>query len=311
MDHKTFSFKLTNLDFTGRTLEGYANVFDVKDLVGDIVHPGAFAKTLLERGGKVKFLWQHDIGEPIGRPVELREDANGLFIKAIISDTQRGRDALALLHDGAIGEMSIGFDTVKGGLDYSKDTLTGDTIRNLRELKLYEVSLVTFPANESAVVTGLKQEPSERKPWDVFPMDGQFCVYKLDEDGEQTGESLGCHDSEDEARQQVEALYANEKDLPGEDGKVMDEPEKGQKAGRVLAARNVTRLRTAMQALMEALADAGVMIDEDPAPDEDQAASDEDKPKDDKAGPFVNQTPTYEDLLALIEIETQQLDLMR
>ena len=68
------------------------------------------------------------------------------------SDTQRGRDALALLKDGAIGEMSIGYDTVKGGMDYTKDA-KGNTIRNLREIKLYEFSLVTFPANEQAIVT--------------------------------------------------------------------------------------------------------------------------------------------------------------
>src|SRR3990172_12417972 len=84
MDRKTFAFKLTNLDFAGRTVEGYANVFGVKDLVGDIVHPGAFAKTLVERGGEIKFLWQHDVAEPIGRMLEMHEDAHGLFFKAIV-----------------------------------------------------------------------------------------------------------------------------------------------------------------------------------------------------------------------------------
>lgn len=150
---KTFAFELTKLD--GRTFEGYASTFGNLDLVGDIIHPGAFTKTLTERGNKIRLLWQHDPSEPIGRPVELREDGKGLFIKAILSDCQRGRDALALLKDGAIGEMSIGYDSVAGGTDYSKG-VNGKTIRNLREVKLYEVSLVTFAANPEALVTAVK-----------------------------------------------------------------------------------------------------------------------------------------------------------
>jgi hypothetical protein len=155
MEHKTISFEIKALDGDGRTLEGFCAAFGNIDQVGDVIHPGAFRKTLTERGGRIKFLWQHDPTEPIGRLVEAREDTGGLYVKAIISDTQRGRDAIALLKDGAIGEMSIGYDAVKGGTDYSK-TPEGKSVRNLREIKLYEFSLVTFPANEAAVVTALK-----------------------------------------------------------------------------------------------------------------------------------------------------------
>ena len=223
MDRKTFSFKITNLDFAGRTVEGYANVFGVKDSVGDIVHHGAFGKTLVERGGKIKFLWQHELGEPIGRILEMNEDDHGLFMKAIISDTARGRDSLALLRDGAVDSFSIGYDSMKGGTDYSKDPVSGETVRNLREIRLYEVSLVTLPANEMATVTALKQKPSEAKPYGVFIDGEQHCIYKVDEDGERTGESLGCHATEDEAMAQMRALYANEKDVepPEGEGKEM------------------------------------------------------------------------------------------
>src|SRR5512139_748112 len=136
MEHKTLTFEIKTIDYTGRTLEGYAAAFGNLDQVGDIIHPGAFAKTLAERGGKIKVLWQHDPTEPIGKLVEAREEPRGLFVKAVISDTARGRDALALLKDGAIGEMSIGYDAVKGGMDYTKDAKTGNTVRNLREIKL-------------------------------------------------------------------------------------------------------------------------------------------------------------------------------
>ena len=255
MEHKTLSFEIKAIDYTGRTLEGYAAAFGNIDQVGDRIHPGAFAKTLAERGQKIKVLWQHDPTEPIGKLVEAREDGRGLYVKAVISDTQRGRDALALLRDGAIGEMSIGYDAVKGGMDYTKDT-KGATIRNLREIKLYEFSLVTFPANEHAVVTGLKQqdvEPEEGKPWRAVRDGDMWKVYKLDADGEPTGEALGEHESEDEAQAQVRALYASEAD-----GK-----KKAVKVGRQLSAANVARIKRALEALEEALDAAGVYGDDE------------------------------------------------
>jgi uncharacterized protein len=154
-EYKTLEFKVTDLDWEGRTVEGYAASFNNTDLVGDIIHKGAFSKTLAERGNKVRFLWQHDRAEPLGRPIEMHEDDRGLFIKAIVSDTSRGRDALALLRDGAISGLSIGYDAMPGGTDYTK-TPEGKTIRNLREVRLWEFSLVSMPANEQATVLALK-----------------------------------------------------------------------------------------------------------------------------------------------------------
>jgi HK97 family phage prohead protease len=174
MERKTLEFKLTKFDFEGRTLEGYAAAFNNVDLGGDVIHKGAFTKTLAERGNKVKFLWQHDPGEPIGRPLFLQEDENGLFVKAIISPTARGNDALALLKDKAIDGLSIGYDAVKGGTEFER-AADGETVRNLKEIKLYEFSLVTFPMNESATVTGLKGASGKTdlpiaardRPWDA------------------------------------------------------------------------------------------------------------------------------------------------
>ena len=156
-EYKTFDFQVKDFDYEGRTVEGYAAAFGNVDLGQDMIHQGAFAKTLTERGNKVRFLWQHDQHEPIGRPIEMHEDNAGLFIKAIISDTARGRDALALLRDQAISGLSIGYDAIDGGTDYSKSE-DGDTVRNLRELRLWEFSLVSMPMNEMATVTALKNE---------------------------------------------------------------------------------------------------------------------------------------------------------
>jgi len=146
-EYKTFDFKVTSFDYEGRTVEGYAAAFGNIDQGNDIIHEGAFTKTLAERGNKVRFLWQHNPGEPIGRPIEMHEDTNGLFIKAIVSD--------ALLRDNAISGLSIGYDAIPGGTDYTKSQ-EGDPIRNLREVRLWEFSLVTFPMNELAGVTALK-----------------------------------------------------------------------------------------------------------------------------------------------------------
>ena len=162
-EYKTFDFTVKDFDFEGRTVEGYAAAFGNVDLGQDMIHQGAFAKTLLERGNKVKFLWQHDQHEPLGRPIEMHEDNAGLFIKAIISDTARGRDALALLRDEAISGLSIGYDAIPGGTDYSKAD-DGETVRNLRELRLWEFSLVSMPMNEAATVTALKTEGDSEDP---------------------------------------------------------------------------------------------------------------------------------------------------
>lgn len=178
-EYKTVPFTVKVLDYEGRTIEGYAAVFGNIDQGGDIIHRGAFAKTLAERGNQVKFLWQHDAGEPLGRPIELHEDDNGLYIKAVVSDTARGRDALALLRDGAIDGMSIGYDAIQGGTDYSKEN--GAPVRNLREVRLWEFSLVTFPMNERAAVTALKAVTAFQdfaladrdRAWDSTAADGR------------------------------------------------------------------------------------------------------------------------------------------
>ena len=241
MEHKTLAFEVKAIDYEGRTLEGYAAAFGNIDQVGDIIHPGAFRKTLQERGQRIKVLWQHDPTEPIGRLMEAREDERGLYVKAVISDTTRGRDALALLRDGAIGEMSIGYDSVKGATDYSK--MEGKTVRNLREIKLYEFSLVTFPANEQAVVTALKQQdvmPSEGKPYVIAKRGDKWGVYKEDADGNATGDALGMHDSEESAKEQLRALYASEAD-----GK------KSIKAGRTISRATLAKLQAARDVIDE------------------------------------------------------------
>ena len=150
MDHKAISFK--SEDIEGRVFTGYASTYDL-DQGGDIIERGAFTKTLTERGQDIKILWQHN--EPIGKPIKMYEDDKGLYIEAKISNTVLGNEALELMRDGVIDQMSIGYSVPQGKADYR------DGVRYIKELKLYEASLVTFPMNEAARITGLKNQITE------------------------------------------------------------------------------------------------------------------------------------------------------
>ena len=139
------------LDASARTFEGHAAVFNNLDSWGDIIQPGAFARTISsEHAKRVKVLWQHDANEPIGRPVSMTEDEKGLKVTAAIADTTRGRDVLALMDAGVIDELSIGYETVRWSTDADKG------IRHLEEVKLFEFSPVTWAANELARITSVK-----------------------------------------------------------------------------------------------------------------------------------------------------------
>jgi hypothetical protein len=124
------------------SLEGYASLFGRVDQGGDVVMPGAYARSLAAlsaEGGRIKMLWQHDPAEPIGVWDEVREDQKGLFVRGrLLPDVSRAREAAALIAAGAIDGLSIGYRTLRAERD-SKGK------RALHELQLWEVSLVTFP----------------------------------------------------------------------------------------------------------------------------------------------------------------------
>lgn len=138
------------VDRTGRTLEGYASTFGNRDHVNDVVVSGAYKQTLA-RAPKIKALRDHK--HPIGKIIHAEEDSTGLFVRKQISDTPLGNETVTLVEDGVLDSMSIGYETVKA--DYGLHT-DGSKARFLRELKLHEVSVVTFPANEMALITGVK-----------------------------------------------------------------------------------------------------------------------------------------------------------
>lgn len=152
MEFKALSLEL-KADAQG-VVSGYGSVFGGVDAYGDTMIPGAFAKSLAKR--KPKMLWQHSMDEPIGVWDEAREDTKGLFVKGRLAmKTEGGQEAYELLSMGAIDGLSIGFRTV------ADEIVQGGT-RLLKEVDLWEVSFVTIPADQAALVQSVKSQVTER-----------------------------------------------------------------------------------------------------------------------------------------------------
>jgi len=132
--------------------EGYASTFGNVDQGADVVMKGAFTKSLGARPAtSIKMLWQHDATQPIGFWTSAKEDERGLFVKGqILRDVQKGAEAYSLMKAGVIDSMSIGYKTLEADF-------TQGGVRQLKEIGLYEISLVTFPMNDKATVTGVKE----------------------------------------------------------------------------------------------------------------------------------------------------------
>lgn len=142
-------------------IEGYASIFGEIDRGGDIVEKGAFLDSLGRYpAGKVKLLWQHDPSQVIGKWTDLAEDERGLRARGVIFDTQRGSEVKMLLREGAVDGLSIGYRVVEDAYDHDSD------VRKLVKVELREISVVTFPMNEGATITRVKNGnklPTERE----------------------------------------------------------------------------------------------------------------------------------------------------
>lgn len=146
-----FDLQVKSLDAAGR-FAGYASIFDVVDSQKDIILRGAFAETLKGRISEIKMLWQHQQNEPIGVFERIFEDARGLYVEGkLLLDVVRAREAYALLKEGVVSGLSIGYSPI----NYRLHEKTG--VRLLSAVELWEISLVTFPANEAAKITIVKQ----------------------------------------------------------------------------------------------------------------------------------------------------------
>lgn len=232
VEYKTF-VDTKVLDEDQGIVEHLFSVYGVRDHVNDIVHAGAFAKTISEAGSKIRVLDGHatdSIMRVIGKPLGFREvDRDGLpdAVKAAypsatggmvakvqyLMDTKEGEGAFKRIKAGAIDESSYAYNVIRSDLSEVKGE-NGEPIkvRNLRELRLIEVSPVIWGANSATTVMSAKGLPEgvEAKPWRIIKEGDQFCVYKEDAEGSPVGDALGCHRTRAEAEDQLAALYANE-----------------------------------------------------------------------------------------------------
>lgn len=138
-------------------VEGFASVFGNLDQQDDIMHEGAFAKTIQERVpvGKVKFLDTHQwsIRDTLGTVVAAREvEGRGLWFRAKLSSVPSAQEARAKMMEGHIDRVSIGFDIIQ----QSWEERDGTKIRHIKEVKLYEISPVPIAANEETEILDVK-----------------------------------------------------------------------------------------------------------------------------------------------------------
>lgn len=156
MKRKDFDVRVKASDTEDGVISGYASVFGNVDSYGDIVVKGAFAKFLAkvaETGKVIPVFYGHNMEDPranIGRVTELREDDHGLFFMAkldLSSDTY-GRMVYEQLKDGRLDSLSFGYSVIE-----ASNTKDG---YELRELELYEISVVPIPANREAQITEVK-----------------------------------------------------------------------------------------------------------------------------------------------------------
>ncbi len=149
-EHFAVAFRLD--DLKEGEFRGVASVFgnQINTFMPTFIERGAFAKSIRQAGRRgFPVLWQHDVKAPVGRTLAVQETERGLEIRGRLSDTQLGRDARTLLRDKVLDGLSIGFTPVKWRMEETKDGLR----RHLEEVQLFEISLVTFPADSQARVT--------------------------------------------------------------------------------------------------------------------------------------------------------------
>ncbi len=141
--------------FTAR-LSSYGKI----DQGNDLVEPTAYKKTLIENKFSIPLLWQHDETFPIGR-LDLEDGPDGLDCKgSLLMELPKAKEAYLLIKNNIINGMSIGFQTIKKEMD--------GVVRRLKEIRLFEGSIVTFPMDTTALISAVKRSRSGREQKDLF-----------------------------------------------------------------------------------------------------------------------------------------------
>lgn len=156
MEYKNLIATIGDIDVKGQRVSGYFSVFGNVDNDGDVLMPGAFTKTINERGprgtNQIPHLLQHKTDKPLGKPAILEEKPYGGYFETDIVDTEDGIETIKLYAAGVYNEHSFGFQTISSR-DAERD---GRYVREISEVKLWEISTVTFGANDLTRFDGFK-----------------------------------------------------------------------------------------------------------------------------------------------------------
>ena len=150
----TYEFKLENFERKSEDcfFSGYASIFNVIDSHNDIIIDGAFSA--INQNEVIPLLWQHDPSNPIGKIAKIKQDGTGLHvIGELCMEVKRAEEISVLLKKRIISGLSIGYSPVEYDFDF--DNTTNRRIRKIKSAILWEVSLVTFPANKGAQIIDL------------------------------------------------------------------------------------------------------------------------------------------------------------
>ncbi len=152
--------EIADIDEKMGIVKGYGSYFGNKDSDNDVIAKGAYQKTIKENGERVRYLYQHDMTQPIGKMKELYEDEKGLMFVAEIPKTSLGMDVLELIKGGVITENSVGILPLQKQMK--------DDYREITEVKLYEISAVTLAANDQAKILDVKGNVDYQKLYKRF-----------------------------------------------------------------------------------------------------------------------------------------------
>ena len=164
MEHKYKSFEMKAQD--NGTIAGYFSTYDkTPDSYGDIIEPGAFTETLEKRkesGHPFPLCFNHDFSAVIGAVKSVEDTEKGPYIEAEFLDTQLAQDVRKMLMSGAIYQFSFAYD-VLGARQPDEEEKKAGVTNVLTKLEVFEISVVTVPANQNAVATEVKAGRRNRK----------------------------------------------------------------------------------------------------------------------------------------------------
>ncbi len=244
---KDFALEVKSFDDKdGGSIVAYASTFDLDpDSYGDIVRPGAFTKSLKrweEVGKPIPLLYGHRTDDPkynIGAVVKAEEDERGLRVEAIFDpENETAQEVRELVKQGRLYQLSFAYDVLDSAIVTLPD---GRKAHELRELDIFEVSLVQIPANQHAEVVEVKAaDEGEQK--ETLNLTASLFVRLKDDQGNLVAEvpvpkEFPAHISEDEAEEGAANSKQAEPEPEGDSSELSSSGEKGasEKAKALLA----------------------------------------------------------------------------